>query len=443
MTWQGLILRAASLLVPSNRRGEWLAEWQSELCYVNRRRTSFCFGSFADALWLRRHAPHLGFFRFESPGHCLLSLSAVAALACVVAYLTPATREWIGPGPNADTPELVQISGHHNTDVLAPSISVEEYRTWLHRAQHRFAALAFYQPRRVRLSIGKHPVDVWIARAEGRLFEHLKLPLVPGRTSLLVSRSSWRKYFRGSPPIGRTFEIDGQSAVLAGIVDSGSWRLPRMDAWLIESESSPGPPSGTQGFVLAQMRVPTAHVQGRWHMLLPEAAGGIMDFDCYSLGDTRENPLGALIAMSVVTWFVMRMTNSSRTVSGMRSLRQWSFFIAKAALIVPIAILGSLDVTSLIASVTTIHLEPLALIAAWILSVRWAVRDQQQRCPVCLRLLVNPVPIGQASQTFLGWYGTEFMCSKGHGMLHLAELPSNSCSASRWIRLDPSWSGLF
>jgi hypothetical protein len=90
-----------------------------------------------------------------------------------------------------------------------------------------------------------------------------------------------------------------------------------------------------------------------------------------------------------------------------------------------------------------VHVEAPALVAGWILSVRWVLRDQQQRCPVCLRLLINPVCIGQASQTFLGWYGTELMCAKGHGVLHVPEIPTSSSSATRWIRLDPSWSGLF
>jgi len=57
--------------------------------------------------------------------------------------------------------------------------------------------------------------------------------------------------------------------------------------------------------------------------------------------------------------------------------------------------------------------------------------------------LINPVPIGQASQTFLGWYGTELMCADGHGMLHFPAIPASSSSVARWVRLDPSWTSLF
>ncbi len=46
------------------------------------------------------------------------------------------------------------------------------------------------------------------------------------------------------------------------------------------------------------------------------------------------------------------------------------------------------------------------------------ITDQQRRCPVCLRLLTNPVRIGTPSRTFLEWYGAESTCSRGHGLLH-------------------------
>jgi len=57
-------------------------------------------------------------------------------------------------------------------------------------------------------------------------------------------------------------------------------------------------------------------------------------------------------------------------------------------------------------------------------------------------LLTNPTRIGRASQTFLEWYGTEFLCLKGHGLLHVPEIPT-TYSTQRWQDLDPSWGSLF
>ena len=43
----------------------------------------------------------------------------------------------------------------------------------------------------------------------------------------------------------------------------------------------------------------------------------------------------------------------------------------------------------------------------------------------------------------LAWYGTELICVKGHGLLHVPEIPTSSYSRQRWLRLDPSWRELF
>jgi len=119
-------------------------------------------------------------------------------------------------------------------------------------------------------------------------------------------------------------------------------------------------------------------------------------------------------------------------------LRHGIFLAVKVALVQPIMLCGFF-VQVLIAP----HGGHLVFYAAFILVLRWLISDQQQRCPVCLRLLSAPVRIGNASRTFLEWYGTESACSHGHGLLHV---PENAFSYSRkpqWLGLDDSWSGLF
>jgi hypothetical protein len=69
--------------------------------------------------------------------------------------------------------------------------------------------------------------------------------------------------------------------------------------------------------------------------------------------------------------------------------------------------------------------------------------DQRQRCPVCLRSLANPTRIGSPSQSFLEWYGTELICTHGHGLLYVPEIPTSWYRTQRWQYLDPTWSSLF
>jgi hypothetical protein len=121
-----------------------------------------------------------------------------------------------------------------------------------------------------------------------------------------------------------------------------------------------------------------------------------------------------------------------------RRLRRWIFLLFKFALIFPIVLFGTLDLSPVIG----IGLIPDLVVLGYVLAFRWAFIDQRQRCPVCLRLLTSPARIGEASHTLLDSYGTEFCCTRGHGLLHV---PANSTSYStqRWLELDSSWSGLF
>ncbi len=112
-------------------------------------------------------------------------------------------------------------------------------------------------------------------------------------------------------------------------------------------------------------------------------------------------------------------------------VRRWLFFAIKIALICQIIFCASMS---------------LMLIGAWViylLAFRWALIDQRQRCPVCLRSLTKPTQIGWPSQTFLEWYGTELICEQGHGLLYVPEIPSSCYNTQRWLYLGPSWSGLF
>jgi hypothetical protein len=120
-------------------------------------------------------------------------------------------------------------------------------------------------------------------------------------------------------------------------------------------------------------------------------------------------------------------------------LRRWVFLAIKIALLLPIVFCGSLD----LASIVSINFQPHGFLVGLIVAWRWALIDQRQRCPVCLRRLTNPTRIGGPSHTFLAWYGTELICSQGHGLLYVPEIPTSCCSTQRWQYLDSSWSSLF
>jgi hypothetical protein len=117
--------------------------------------------------------------------------------------------------------------------------------------------------------------------------------------------------------------------------------------------------------------------------------------------------------------------------SRVQHLARWTFLGLKLILVLPIVAFGTFDLTSILSSQ---GVQPHAMLAGYVLAFRWALVDQRQRCPVCLRLLINPIRVGQPAQTFLELYGTEYSCPRGHGLLHVPEIPA-SYNSQHW--LDP------
>jgi hypothetical protein len=143
-----------------------------------------------------------------------------------------------------------------------------------------------------------------------------------------------------------------------------------------------------------------------------------------------------IVTPSLIPVSFVSVDRGSRAVR----LRWWTFLGIKLVLLVAAVFLGTFDLGLLISQS---GLQPHSALVGYVLAFRWALRDQHHRCPTCLRRLTDPVRIGQPAGTFLEWYGTEFVCASGHGVLHVPELPGSSYSATRWVSLDASWQELF
>jgi hypothetical protein len=167
---------------------------------------------------------------------------------------------------------------------------------------------------------------------------------------------------------------------------------------------------------------PTSHLRAR------DLAGGCM---------------GTLMLSCLVlpaTLAVGRAAANRPPMSWPSRLRRGIFLGLKTALVQPIMFCGAI----VMVLIGTVPVAPQVLcFAAWILPLRWVLTDQWRRCPVCLRLLTDPVRIGTPSRTFLEWYGVESMCSRGHGLLLVPEISPSYSGEQQWLKLDGSWSGLF
>jgi hypothetical protein len=401
--------------VPGAERAEWSAEWRAELCYVpGNRRTGFCLGAFRDAFWMRRHTQGQIVY-LQSPWECLAVLSIAAAVSLFVALHTPRVREVFFPPPYA-----TNLASIHD-------VSVAEYRALA--GGSAFSGVAFYRP--IYGPLGQSRDNFLVSLASRNLFEILGVTVAaataPGVNALIVTDSAWRRRFDHDPHvIGRRLEIAGQPSQVTAIVSDRLWRLPGYpDAWLLLDDTSLHP--DLRGVALAravgagssQPEVPVQQFHPVLLVLLLLAAGCAV--------------LPAVTSLSLGEYPANRQRFSRAT-----TMRRWLFLAAKITLVLPISLFGALDFISILA----VSLQGQGAILGIVLGLRWALVDQRRRCPICLRVLTHPTRIGQASHTFLELWGTELICTRGHGLLHVPEL-SNGYTTQRWQHLDSSWSSLF
>lgn len=476
-------LDCASLLVPRSLRSDWRREWRAELWHVRqacnltgevswqveRSITYFCLGAFPDALCLRWHSGK-GFTAPEplrgSPVKCILSLVATLACFYVISILTPGVRTARRLAWNHAYTGVVLIRNAEVTSHAA-TISSRQFQGWAAGKSKYFDGFAFYR-------IAQRPVQLWssqrknckIAYATSNLFSLLGVPLrFASQTAssddnlrdAVLSDRVWRKDFDADPNIvGKVLHIHGRGFRIAGVAPRGSWRLPeRVDVWLLEPDSAVRP--GSTGYVLAHLS--SAGEAEMWAPRVLIKAYGPHDSELDLLGvslDQKAPPPWSVFVLGVLLAFLALPATASVSMSeyGLIShkltwpmrLRRWGFLGAKAALVLIIAYFASFDLACAYATLFSplsvyLHLASCFLIC--LAGLSWACRDQRQRCPVCLRRVTHPAQVGLASQTFLGWSGTELICAGGHTLLHIPALPTSWFSVQRWLVLDGSWDFLF
>jgi hypothetical protein len=477
------LLRLASLLVPGQHRGEWWREWRSELWHVRQACTpqsdfswkgerevaAFCLGAFQDAFCLRREIGHKRVPLATTKGsaaQCMLFLVSVMAVSYCVALVCPGVRAELLSSRYRVPHNLIMIRSPRYRQDSVPTISAEQVRAWRVRKQQIFDGFAFYQIVHKSVSTSRAQTVLRLARASPNLFELLALPVRFASTGreirtdvpkLILTEALWKKEFAEDPEVaGRVVEVGYRKAVIVGVAPAGSWRLPgKVDGWLIEPDVDAI--SDGVGFVVAHL-TPSAAQQRwseRWRMSAPTPEGTFDDFLCVSLAERTRESWDLFLFAVILAFLALPATTSlplgeyrlsSRKLSWSTRLRRWSFLSVKIALLLPIVYLVSLDLAYMRTTLDTPSSEYIQLVFSFsicLFGLRWTLRDQRQRCPVCLGKLTHPARVGQPSRNFLAWNGTELICVGGHGLLHVPEIPTSWFSTQRWMYLDSSWEILF
>jgi hypothetical protein len=483
------LLRSASILVPTSQRAEWWREWHSELWHVRhicahagnasrdaeREVTAFCLGAFQDALSLRRHnrgPEKAASAAFQgSAAQCIVFLAAVLAASYAIALMLPGVRAQRIISPRSVNPGLVLIQSSVSDDET-PTISPGLYRAWKDRKQQYFDSFAFYRVTnesvgRGSLSTATHPKDSWqVARASSNLFAILGLPVLLAAPSLepkgnlpsvILSERVWAKEYDANPHIaGSVVRLGQLDARIVGITPDSSRGLPgNVDAWILQPDSEIV--SGALGYAVGHLNAlgesemwrPREPITGFRADQSEEDLLGV-SFDQEALQPWTVFLFAAFLAFlalpAITSVSLGESTVSPKQTSWARRLYRWGFLSAKISLLLPIAYFVPLDLAY---SDTAFHLSSSVYVQLTLsfliclFGMGWVLRDQRQRCPVCLRCVTNPASVGQASRTFLAWNGTEMMCMSGHTLLHVPGLPTSWFSTQRWLYLDASWEFLF
>lgn len=433
----------ASLVVPASRRAEWSQEWRTELWYVLRgcsfetsatprsirQATSFCLGAYHDAICVRKlswqiHQPLAQLRR--SAAACLLLLIGIFFAAWGLAQTSTRvalamSRIQVYPRP---------------TSLTAPCDCPSDLP--LRPAHLFFDGFSHYKITRETVwSEGSSKAQWRVAQAKSDFFEVLHLPVrltdtdtrVPDRVPhVVLSHDTWKQNFERNPNKARAkLHIGAVDAIVVGVAPLDSTDLPgSANAWLLSSDTEVG--TSKAEFVVAYLS-PLGYLDdGRWGL----SVGGIL--------------LALLLFPFVSRVSIGEYDGDSRRPSLPRRIGGWAFLFAKITLLVAIVYYASVDLACLPVqpfSASSDSIQFASSIALCLLGLGWAFRDQQLRCPVCLRRMGFPVEVGQPSRTFLAWNGTELICELGHTLLHVPEIPTSWFGTQRWVCLDRSWQFLF
>jgi hypothetical protein len=473
------VVLTAAWITPRHQRADWRREWLGRIWHrwqflqhagawnkaEQLRLVATAVSGISDAVWqfasqdeVRRRASQF----VRSPWTCLgLLASALLAVTCLTGGL-PATRqlirEFLDPGSNRVIMMWLQPFGGKPRGI--PPDVVPDWRKESHGLESVSSFTLHELP--VRAPSGQAFV-IPVISSDSHLFEVLKVSPLLGSVgkagSTAIDYRTWVSDFQRDPKVlGKTLSIAGDEHVISAVLPPGFSFLTRKATVYIGRQYGRGD---------TVMVVGRARQNADLPKLDKELARIARQYDYYfflvdpklrstTLAGVVFSPvrlflLACSISLFPMLWFSrvrMRHIRIGWTAANRgATLRRVLFFAAKLCLALNIVFVSALEwarpESSLLLTWTD---EGSGLGIIWLYSLGvmaalfGAVADQRARCRVCLRLLAFPVRIGRPGSLLLDWGGTEFLCSEGHGVLHIPQLSTSwDEDADRWITLDDSW----
>jgi len=489
LLWQcKFLLRAASLLVPKPQRATWYQEWYGEIWHwlhflaesgrLNRQTTMelarHCWGAFPDAAWHRFSQKKVTRAFAEGPRtarFCLLATFGALIFLVLVTGLAPTIRAGFKPLPFAQPDRLAYLPMRGSFLKFDEENLFRATAQWAERSKTAPQA-AGYSWHPVALIFPNDVVRDISARVSPNFFEVLGNKAELGRVfapgdeancahCVVITHRLWTTQFNSERNIvGATILIDNRPGTVIGVLpENFVFIFPEVSVWLL-------PPWGvtTKNFAdrtgavlrmaphatLAQAKDEYSHFAGEDGYGQPQME---------SFVSRAHQGAKLYLFFTVLSLFGGIALGSSRLggaktrklkLSFRHTLRWWGFFSVKTLLLLAICFVVSLELTGKVSIMLTGSVHPLVgpfstwlfLVTAMI-ALSWSLHDQGRRCRLCLRRLGNEASVGTPSYLLLDWWGTELVCSDGHGLLHVPEMKSSWQEFDQWVSLDESWKPLF
>jgi len=455
------LIRASSLLVPAQRRKEWMREWLAELHYATlhyveghageARLMAFASGAFHDAMW-----QHRDFWTQErvsrlaqSAWFCLASLGAIVLSIVLASGFLPVTRTVLMPLPYRDAASVVTVA-QSGTMAMRAGVPGQAVKLWRQNsatlddiATYRWEASPDRTP---NARVSRNFFHLLGAKTNaGSFFERdaFRNCAAGSDECVIISYDFWRSLKQNSH-----VTLDGKSYRVAAVLERGFWFLsPKIAVWRI---GDPGPAEGTgvvarmsDGFSKKEVETELERILRDGKMNAWESIVELTGVAARVRSALWSFALGLGLAIVIIL-------PSLRLRMPSWNPRAAAFFAAKTGLLLAVVLLCGIEFTHA-TSITMLggtdtFTEPLS---TWLFMLGsmgvlvWSIADQRRRCRVCLRQLGMVAHVGCPGCLLLDWAGTELVCMEGHGMLHVPEMAVSWREPDCWTSLDDSWQEFF
>ncbi|HEY6352287.1 MAG TPA: ABC transporter permease [Candidatus Angelobacter sp.] len=486
------VLWMASLLAPKAQRRAWLEKKRKEMWHWvhflhesgrlnstrKRELAKHLWNAFGEALWLRFNRDktlRLAQDVPRTPRFCLLGLAFLLMVVVLISGFVPTIREAFSRLPYKAPDRLVQLSlsGQY---IRYPSDTLFLKAVRWSQQSKTTEALSAYSWEQARMTTALGREEFTSARVSPNFFDVMGVNAELGHVfhpgdeaqcpnCIVISSGLWEHGFHRDPAIvGKQVAFQGTMSTVMGVLPAKFWFISRdISVWTCSrSHARAFNDAGHTGAVLRMHPgVSLVEAQAEFDTFVQEA-GIALNFARAEFAPIRDQALQgveiyllyaflALIgAMAILRLRLARSISAKVHVEFRDRYRWWLFFTAKTGLLIAACFVASLEgprrallvLTGSLPSYTGAISNWLLLVTT-VLAIPWSLHDQYRRCRICLKRLEHESYVGVPARLFLDWWGTELVCSQGHGLLHVPEMKASWMEEEQWIQLDDSWKPLF